>query len=499
MSRHTILNNAQMQAADKATIAAGTAGYTLMRRAGKAVADAIIARYEKQPVLVLAGAGNNGGDGFVIARLLAAQNWPVQVALLGKRDALKGDAALAAADYSGEVVPFRTDALDSHPLVVDALFGTGLSRDVDGDARAMLEAVAMRELAVVAVDIPSGVDGDTGAVRGFACYADVTVTFHAAKYGHYLLPGREYCGELLVAEIGITEDVPQDVQHNHPDNWLHWFPWPAADAHKFTRGHVVVQGGDRSRTGAARLAARAALRTGAGVVTLLCDDDALPIYAATLEAVMTRVVEEEQHFIELMHDERVSAFLIGPAAGTGAETASRVATALAMRKPTVLDADALTAFARDPQQLFAAIGGTPTILTPHAGEFKRLFGEHDGTRIDCARKAAKASGAVVVLKGADTVIAAPDGQVAVNSMATPFLATAGAGDVLAGMVAALLGAGMPAFEAASAAVWLHGMAGRFLGAGLIAEDLPDMIPHVLQFLLDETLDYDPADHRHPHQ
>lgn len=276
---------------------------------------------------------------------------------------------------------------------------------------------------------------------------------------------------------------------NHPSLWLANFPWPQETGHKFTRGHAVVQGGDKAHTGAARLAARAALRSGAGVVTLLCDGEALPVYASALEAVMTRVVEDEQGLIDILQDERVTAFLIGPAAGVGEDTRNRVTTALALRKPVVLDADALTVFSREPQALFAALGATPAILTPHEGEFARLFGvveQPEDDRPTRARNAAEAAKSVVVLKGAQTLIAAPDGQLRVQREASPWLATAGAGDVLAGIATGLLAAGMPAFDAASAAVWIHAKAALRFGAGLIAEDLPDMIPAILTEILPDS-------------
>lgn len=483
---YSILSPAEMQAVDRATIAAGTPGFTLMRRAGAAVVSAITARYTSRPVVVLAGSGNNGGDGFIVAQLLAQKGWEVSVGLLGDRDVLTGDAARAAEYFTGKALPLHPSLLDGAGLVVDALFGTGLSRPVEGMAAEVLTAVSQRGLPVVAIDMPSGVDGRSGAVLGVAAPAVCTVTFHRKKRGHVLLPGRVLCGEIVVADIGITDDGESRLYENTPDLWRADFPWPEPDSHKYRRGHAVVQGGDAGHSGAARLAARAALRSGAGVVTLACDGESLPLYAAALEAVMTRVAEDEKALIGLLQDERVTAFLIGPAAGVRDDTRQRVLTALALRKPVVLDADALTVFAREPQALFSAIGTTPAILTPHEGEFVRLFGEScDGTgdRIARAQAAAKASNAVVVLKGADTVIAAPDGRAAVNTHTSPFLATAGSGDVLAGIAAGLLAGGMRAFPAACAAVWLHGDAGVRGGAGLIAEDLPDMMPQVLDSLL----------------
>jgi len=478
--RHALLSPQQMGEADRLTIADGVAGTTLMENAGRAVADAISRRWPARPVAVLCGPGNNGGDGFVAARILAERGWTVRLALLGERASLKGDAAVAASRWRGVVEAPNVTVLDDARLVIDSLFGAGLARSIDGIAAQILAALGERGLPVVAVDVPSGVDGASGEVQGIAPKATLTVTFFCRKPGHLLLPGRLHCGETLAVPIGIKPDVldrvAPDTAANHPDWWIDMFPWPDAAGHKYSRGHALVAGG-ASMTGAARLAARGAARAGAGLVTVAAPEPAFPIYAATLTGVIVQPVGAPDDFAALLADKRRNAALIGPGAGVGPETRDKTLKILAAGKRAVLDADVLTAFTDRPRELFAAIRG-PCVLTPHEGEFSRLF-DASGSKLDRARRAAKASGAVVVLKGADTVIAAPGGRAVINENAPPTLATAGSGDVLAGLILGLLAQSMPAFEAASAAVWLHSAAARLFGPGLVAEDLIEMLPAAL--------------------
>jgi NAD(P)H-hydrate epimerase len=485
--RHALLSPQEMAQADRLTIAGGTAGIVLMENAGRAVADAVARRWSRRPALVLCGPGNNGGDGFVAARILAERGWPVRLALVGERAALKGDAAAAAARWEGPVEPLGEASLEGAALVVDALFGAGLARPIEGTPRAVIASLDARHLPVIAIDVPSGVDGASGEVRGSAPRATLTVTFFRRKPGHLLLPGRLYCGETLVAPIGIPvavlDRVRPDVAANHPDWWRHTFPSPGPASHKYTRGHALVAGG-AVMTGAARLAARAAARLGAGLVTVAVPQTVFPIYAAALTGVIVQPVAGIEGFRGLLADPRRNAALIGPGAGIGPETREKALAILEAGKRAVFDADALTVFADDPQVLFSAIrsakGPTP-VLTPHEGEFSRLF-DPAGSKLDRARHAARASGAVVLLKGSDTVIAGPDGRAAINGDAPSELATAGSGDVLAGMVLGLLAQGMPAFEAAAAAVWLHADAARRIGPGLVAEDLVEVMPAALAAL-----------------
>ncbi len=480
----TLLTVAEMGQADRLAIAAGISGLQLMETAGTAVADAIHQRWSPRTVAILCGPGNNGGDGFVIARRLAARGWPVRVALLGERARLAGDAAAMAARWTGGIAALGPDAVSGVGLVVDALFGAGLARKLDGVAAATVAAVNDSGLPVVAVDLPSGIDGDSGAVMGTAMRATLTVTFHRRKPGHLLLPGRSHCGQTLVAEIGIPPTVAAGIDarqwRNTPALWGAELPRADADGHKYRRGHALVAGGGMTSSGAARLSARAALRAGAGLVTLSCPRSSLMVNAARLDAVMVDTADGIDDWQALVDDRRRSALLIGPGHGVNDRTRDFVLAALGTGKPCVLDADALTVFRDDPAALFAAIRG-PCILTPHDGEFARLF-DTAGDKPARVRRAAAAAGAVVVLKGADTVIADPSGRLAINDNATADLATAGSGDVLAGFCLGLLAQGMAAFPAACAAVWLHGAAGTACGRGLIAEDLPDALPGVLRRL-----------------
>ena len=479
-ANHALLTPKQMGEADRLTIESGVAGTVLMENAGRAVADAISRRFPPRPVAVLCGPGNNGGDGFVAARILAGRGWPVRLFLLGDRAALKGDAAWAASGWTGTVEPLSVGALDGAELVVDALFGAGLARPIEGVAAEVIKALEEQRLPVVAVDVPSGTDGASGTIRGVAPQAALTVTFFRCKPGHVLLPGRLHCGEIVLAQIGIEPPVlgkiMPDTAANRPDWWLDGFPWAETQGHKYSRGHALIAGGAQM-TGAARLASRAAARVGAGLVTVAAPETAFPVYAAALTGVIVAPIAGVGDFAGLLADKRRNAALIGPGAGTGPETRDKVFKILDLGKSAVLDADALSVFAAQPSDLFRAIR-SPCVLTPHEGEFARLF-DTSGNKLERARRAAKTSGGVIVLKGADTVIAAPDGRAAINDNAPATLATAGSGDVLAGLVTGLLTQGMPAFEAAAAAVWLHGAAAHAFGAGLVAEDLIDTLPAVL--------------------
>lgn len=471
---------------DRRTIAAGTDGMVLMERAGQAVVDVIVRHYAKRPVLVMAGLGNNGGDGYVIARLLSQFGWDVTLTSIGGATPPKGDAAQAAEQWEGVVEMLAPDNVRAEQLVVDALFGTGLERSVEGVISETLKRVEDLGCPVVAVDIPSGIHGDSGEVLGMAAAAEYTVTFAAKKCGQLLMPGKNYCGQLSVADIGITaatiEDVADRCYENHPELWRDALPHLQAAAHKYQRGHTVVVGGDVA-TGAARLAAQSALRIGSGLVSVLCSPDVFPIYAVALTAVMVKPLEDGIQ--EFLDDNRINSWLIGPGAGLSDEIKAGVLMALGAQKSTVLDADALTVFADEPQVLFDAIS-SPIVMTPHEGEFVRLFADTEvnlsADKVTRTRQAAKLSGAVVVHKGADTVIASPAGEVVVNSNAPAILATAGSGDVLAGLVAGLCAQHMNSFAAACAAVWIHGEIANRLGIGLIAEDLPAAVPEQLQQL-----------------
>ena len=497
-----VLTSAEMERADRLTIAAGTPGFALMLSAGQAVAEAAMDLVAEGPILVVAGRGNNGGDGFVAAAELAARGREVSVILLCERDSLQGDAASAARGWKYPVLPLNPQAIGRPALIIDALFGAGLNRPVKGDPHDMIEAINANGAPVLSVDLPSGVNGTTGAVMGVAIRATETVTFFRRKPAHLLLPGRIHCGRVRVADIGIDADVLAEIKpqtfENIPQFWRKAFPVPKIDGHKYARGHAIVVCGDIEATGAARMSGRGALRAGAGLVTLASPRDALAVNASALTAVMVRAVDTVIEFAELLTDKRLNACVIGPGAGLGERTRDFVRTALFAKRGLVLDADALTSFADAPEHLFEAIKAShdpQVVLTPHEGEFPRLFSDISNkhplrSKLERVRVAAERSGAVVLLKGPDTVVASPEGRATIASNAPPWLATAGSGDVLAGMIAGLLAQSVPAFEAACIGVWMHGEAAREAGPGLIAEDLPEVLPAVFRHLYDEFgIDY----------
>ncbi|MTV31731.1 NAD(P)H-hydrate dehydratase [Rhodoblastus acidophilus] len=516
-----LLTPEEMGRADALAIAGGVPGYALMLKAGKNVAEAAAALLRdkgSRRVAVFCGPGNNGGDGYVAARLLRETGFDVEVGALGEPRFLRGDAKQAFEDWAGEtcaaeeVDPARAD------VVIDALFGAGLSRPLDGRALELVERLNAAGKPILAVDVPSGLDGATGLGPG-CVQAQKTVTFFRKKPGHVLLPGRLACGDLLVTQIGIDAgflaDIAPKTFENLPPLWLGLMPKPQVAGHKYSRGHLLVASGPMTRTGAARLAARAGLRAGAGLVTVVSPADALAVNAAHLTAIMLRAADGADQWRDLLADRRFSGCVFGPAFGVAPETAEIAAVLLAAATPDrplglVLDADALTAFSGDWRALARCITSSAArvVITPHDGEFYRLFNEqaekpqpaqpdgHDLTssrrteaqpvdcrsKLDKARVAAERLGAVIVLKGPDTVVASPDGRAAIAANAPPTLATAGSGDVLAGIIGGLLAQGMPAFEAAACAVWLHGEAANAFGRGLIAEDLSEMLPRVLAHL-----------------
>ncbi len=498
LATHELLTPTEMAEADRRTVAAGTPGIALMERAGRAVADTVAARHSLGTrVIVACGPGNNGGDGFVAARILRERGYRVRVLLLGTREALTGDAAEAAKGWPESVERISPAALADAGVIIDALFGAGLSRDLEGTARSAVETVAAAKVPIVAVDLPSGIDGATGKVRGAAVKADETVTFCRRKPGHLLLPGRLHAGRVTIADIGIADATVAALKPktfaNEPALWRDRFPLPRIDGHKYDRGHAVVVSGPMHATGAARLAARAALRAGAGLVTVAAPKAALPVLAASLTAVMVREADGAKGLAKLLADRRIKVVVAGPGQGVGRATRECVAAAAKAGRALVLDADALTSYAGAADLLAKTIKpAASAVVTPHEGEFKQLFNRKAQIidmelKIEKVRFSATRLGAVVLLKGPDTVVAAPDGRAAIAANAPPWLATAGAGDVLAGFGAGLLAQGMPCFEAACAAVWLHGECGNEFGPGLIAEDLPEVLPSVLSRLIAEHL------------
>ena len=481
-----VLTNEECYAADRFAAAHGVATLELMEQAGRAIADEIAKRWTPRPIAVLCGPGNNGGDGFVAARHLNARGWDVWVETLVDVADLKGDAAEMARRWQGETIRIA-ESNRMADLFVDALFGAGLSRPLEGEAKRLALASPEYRDRIVAVDVSSGLHGDTGKpLGGVAFEAGLTVTFFRKKPAHLLLPGRELCGEVVVADIGIPEAaigaIKPTLFENGPALWR--YPWPKAGGHKYARGHCVVVSGPAHATGAARLAARGALRIGAGLVSVASPPAAVPVNAAALTAIMVKPFNGPDGLADLLKDARFNAVVIGPGCGVGVETQKLVAAVLKSRAGAVLDADALTSFHGEPKVLFALLR-EPTVLTPHEGEFERLFPgllASSKSKVEAARAAAALAKCTVLLKGADTVVAAADGRAVINSNAPPALATAGSGDVLAGFIGGLMAQGVSSFDAAAMAAWLHGEAANTVGPGLISEDIPECMPAVLETL-----------------
>ena len=484
-----LLTTAQMYAADAFAMSAGMSSLGLMEAAGIAVADCVHSSWPEARIVVLCGPGNNGGDGFVAARHLRSLGHLVDVALLGKPEALRADARCVAQLWQGAIEQLALSVLNDADVVVDALFGAGLSRPLDGLSAQLARELNRKNLPVIAIDVPSGLSGDLGRPLGADCVrATRTITFFRKKPAHVLMPGRMLCGHTEVVDIGIPEEAlqgyPQKLWENAPRLWLRQLPWPELQGHKYDRGHSVVISGPAHATGAARLTARAALRVGSGLVSVASPLDAVAINAAALTAIMVKPFQDAAGLELLLSDHRLNAVAIGPGCGTGASTRALVGVVCQSGAASVLDADALTSFAAAPDTLFALLDER-VVLTPHEGEFARIFPgvlDSAASRIEAARKAARTAGCTVVLKGPDSVIAGPDGRAVVNTNAPPWLATAGSGDVLSGLVLGLLAQKMDPFAAACSAVWLHGQAAKCFGVGLIAEDLPEQIPTVLRML-----------------
>ncbi|WP_448952091.1 NAD(P)H-hydrate dehydratase [Labrys neptuniae] len=483
-----LLTPSEMADADRLAIAEAATADQLLERAGRAVADVAARRPFNTPILVLCGTGLNGGDGFVAARILRERGYRVRLGLLGPVSALGGEVAYAAEKWGQPVEDALTLSFPKEGLVIDALLGAGLSRDVGGALAALVGRINASGLHVIAVDLPSGIDGANGQVRGTAVQAQETVTFFRRKPGHLLLPGKLHCGAVRLADIGISDQVLATIRPktfvNQPVLWQPFFPRPEPAGHKYGRGHLVVLSAGIEGTGAARLAAKAGLRAGAGLVTVASPSDALATHAAALNAIMVRRCDGVEGLAAVLEDARRNAFVVGPALPPDEETRAKVDMVLASSRAVLIDAGALTAFAAERIHFIAALRAAPgpVVLTPHEGEFARVFDDIAGrhtAKLDRARAAAEATGVVIVLKGADTVIAAPDGRAAINANAPPTLATAGSGDVLSGLIGGLLAQSMPAFEAAGAGVWLHGEAANLFGPGLTADDLPGLLPRVL--------------------
>lgn len=489
-----ILTPDEMAGADQLAARSGIETWQLMLAAGNAIATQALKRFpEAAKIVVLCGPGNNGGDGYVAARHLLESGCCVELWQSGHMR-VGSEAARAAAEWTGDVGAIAAFEPQPGMLIIDALYGAGLTRALDGVDREVIKQVRLSGAQVLAVDLPSGVSGRTGQILGDALQADCTVTFFRKKPGHLLYPGRALCGDLVLADIGIPatvlEDVQPRLQQNHPSLWEQFLPRPKDTAHKYQRGHVAVLSGKLSATGAARLSAEAAARAGAGAVTVLAPPDAVAVLATHLTATMLSQFDAPDSILAFLSERKVQAVVCGPGFGTGEKQAAAVA-ALQQQDDAsvVLDADAITVLASQPDAFARQrdVHEPTLVLTPHEGEFGRLFpdlaADETLSKVDRARQASARVRAVVIYKGADTVIAAPDGRAAINGNGTVWLATAGSGDVLAGLTAALLAQGMPSFEAACAAVWVHAEAGVREGFGLTAEDLPHAARKVLAELI----------------
>ncbi len=486
-----LVSPVEMASVDRAAISSGIDGYQLMEIAGAALAACVLKHYpHAQNAVVLCGPGNNGGDGYVAARHLHAAGLPVSVHSLVDVAKLAGDAAKARDEWTGPISALNAMTLPEGSVVVDALFGGGLDRAIEGNAAATINAINLAGVPVVAADLPSGISGRSGEIFGTALQADHTVTFVAPKPGHYLLPGADHCGVLHVIDIGIPGRFIEALQvimwRNDPAVWRASLPKAQPGDHKYSHGHLGVFSGGFASTGAARLAALAGLKAGAGLVTILAPGSAVAANAAHLTAVMLRKIDDEAGLSILLDDERFNAFVLGPAFGVGERARSFTGQLAGAKRRIVLDADGLTSFSGHIEHLCSVGAETELLMTPHQGEFTRLFPDlmKDSrlSKVDRAIRAAERTGAVVLYKGADTVVAAPDGRAVINVNAPPWLATAGSGDCLAGIAGGLIARGMPTFEAAAAAAYLHGLAGNVAGEGMTAEDIPSAIPPLSSFL-----------------
>lgn len=481
-----IFTAANVKEADEMSEKLGTPAIVLMNNAGRKVAELTekIIKQKKcgDAIYVICGAGNNGGDGLVAAKYLKNKGYDIRVGLVGdfrKITPLTQNALESAVSAGIEAETFDKEYLLQSDVVIDAIFGVGLKRDIEGEIADVIKEINNSKSLKIAVDIPSGVCADTGSIKSVAVNADATVTFQNPKLGNLLLPGKENCGELFIEDIGIPEEVVDLIESiyllNTPELWQHLLPKPKLSDHKYTKGHVVVIGGDIESTGAAKLASEAALRTGSGLVTIACDAESLPIYATSLKSVMAKKVKDPELLEKFISERKVNTVIIGPGSGNDLYSALRVTTCLDAGLRCIIDADVFTNFKNKPQDLVKALKKNKNcVLTPHEGEFKRVF-KLEGNKVERASQAAKSCDNVVVLKGNDTVIAAPDGRIVINNNAPTYLATAGSGDVLSGIIGGLLAQGMPLFEAACAGVYLHSETANKLGKGMIAEDIAKQI------------------------
>jgi len=478
-----VLTTEEMREAELSAINEGIKSFSLMEAAGFSVASQIIESFKPCYIMVLCGSGNNGGDGFITAQKLKEEGWNITIASMVKRNKLKGDAALAAQKWDGEIKDLNSNlSVHNIEIVVDAIFGTGFKGELSPELITLFNKIKVRKIPVIAVDIPSGINATTGIVAEDTLKAQLTVTFCRKKIGHLLLPSKNLCGKIITSDILITDKQVASINSNSFENtpalWLKDFPIAKEDEHKYNRGHSLIFGG-KIRTGAACLAAKASQKIGAGLTTIISQEDSLNIYKLYRASLMVDEFNNIDEFKNILRDEGKNAILIG--SGSGIDIKEYIDAIFSFNKYIVLDADVFSAYKNKPSELLENLSEN-CVLTPHEGEFKRLFPNLTGNKLDRAREAAKISNAIIVLKGGDTIIAAPDRTAVINTNAPPSLATAGSGDVLAGMITGLMAQGMPPFMASSAAVWLHGESARNYGFGLTAEDIISNISKTLNNL-----------------
>lgn len=475
-----LLTPKQMALADHLAIQNGTSGIELMQNAGDVLFKALRQHSTNaKDILIVCGIGNNGGDGFVLAERLFKANIRVSVCIIGEPSQISGDARLAFDAIPAAVTRVQKPKWDTYDLIVDGLFGAGLARDITGDYAKAVLAMNAAPAKILAIDLPSGINGETGQISGCAIEADLTVTFFRQKPGHILLPGKAHCGDVILGQIGITDNVLDTIApsifHNEPQLWSDLLPSPQQSGHKYSRGHTLSISGPIEKSGAIRLAANAALRIGSGLVTIAAPTDTLHVHAARTDALMLASMDNAEQLAGLLDDPRLNSICIGPGLAPDENTRNLVLAILSHDLSVVLDAGALSAFTDLPQTLHQAIRKRTnnTVLTPHDGEFNRIFPTLKSAKCKLQRTqlGAEFVDATVILKGPDTVIADGVRKTTISDNGSPWLATAGSGDVLTGAIAGLLAQGMPAFEAACAAVWFHGEASQIVGAGLISSDL----------------------------
>ena len=460
--------------------------YSYMKKAGNQVFKFIDNNFKnKKSIIVLCGPGNNGGDGFVIARHLMDHGYFVTVYTYVSENKYKGDALKALKGFKGELKTIDLFKLKKNALIVDAIFGIGLKRNIKGILSTVFRKINKGKNCVVSVDIPSGVCSNTGKILGSAIKATFTITFHRKKIGHVVGYGKHFCGRIKVVEIGFSQKkIKSRCRENSPDLWKRYFPWKKTFGHKYSRGRVIVYGGQKEFTGATILSALAALRTGTGSVKILCSKNTLQIYSLKFPSVLKKEINNIRQLEVFLKKEKITSFLIGPGAGSGKKIKEITKLILKKVKHVVLDADALTCFQGDLKSLYSLLD-KDKIITPHVGEFHKIFPniKKNLNNIDKAFNAAKLVGSNIILKGPNTVIVSHDKKIVINDHASSELAVIGSGDVLSGLIVSLVGVKkMSPFLAGCAATWLHGDIAKNYGKGLIAEDIVKGIPSALKRL-----------------